>query len=338
MKRYISAVLAATVIAGLTACGGGEPKAATATGSASSTASTTASATPKPTRTAKAIPDFAGKPFSEARKTLGNAGFIVSIVGQDGKKWTGGVDDTVLVVSSAPAAGTVTNTTDIAFTVNVSQEEFLAAGKAKADAAKLLARYTLTCGSYSSTQPTYTGYKAVWASPDYKGSGTCSVKIDGKASYDKVPLIPLEQPFVDLVASKGGDVSVPSSTIGKLVSLCAKLPSDYADEVVVNTAWRKAEAEAALAMCPDAPHVGLLREALTAVKIGDGNHTVGQNMEPGTYRTKPGIEDCYWSRNTGGGNIIANDFVGFAPNGVTVTVYGGEGFESTRCGVWTKIG
>jgi hypothetical protein len=61
-------------------------------------------------------------------------------------------------------------------------------------------------------------------------------------------------------------------------------------------------------------------------------------MEPGTYKTKPGSKDCYWSRTTGGGDIIANDFVGFAPNGVTVTVYPGEGFESTRCGVWTKIG
>lgn len=30
--------------------------------------------------------------------------------------------------------------------------------------------------------------------------------------------------------------------------------------------------------------------------------------------------------------------VGFAPAGVTVTVFAGEGFESERCGVWTKIG
>jgi hypothetical protein len=60
-------------------------------------------------------------------------------------------------------------------------------------------------------------------------------------------------------------------------------------------------------------------------------------MEPGTYRTKPSAKGCYWSRTTGGG-IIANDMVGFAPAGVPVTVYPGEGFESNRCGVWTKIG
>lgn len=61
-------------------------------------------------------------------------------------------------------------------------------------------------------------------------------------------------------------------------------------------------------------------------------------MEPGTYRTKPGSKDCYWSRTNGGGDIIANNFIGFAPNGVTVTVCAGEGFESQRCGMCTKIG
>ena len=37
-------------------------------------------------------------------------------------------------------------------------------------------------------------------------------------------------------------------------------------------------------------------------------------------------------------SIIANDFVSFAPDGVTVTVYPSEGFESERCAPWTKIG
>ena len=65
---------------------------------------------------------------------------------------------------------------------------------------------------------------------------------------------------------------------------------------------------------------------------------VGQTMEPGTYKTKPGIKDCYWSRNTGGGDIIDNDFVSFAPDGATVTVYAGEGFESEHYESKTKIG
>jgi hypothetical protein len=88
-------------------------------------------------------------------------------------------------------------------------------------------------------------------------------------------------------------------------------------------------------ICPDAPHAPTLQEAATTAKVGDGNLVVGQTMEPGTYRTKPAVKDCYWSRNTGSGDIIDNAFVGFAP-GVTVTVYAAR-FESERCGL-SKIG
>lgn len=38
-------------------------------------------------------------------------------------------------------------------------------------------------------------------------------------------------------------------------------------------------------------------------------------MEPGTWKIKHVIKDCYWSRNTGGGDIVANDFVGSRPAG-----------------------
>ena len=86
------------------------------------------------------------------------------------------------------------------------------------------------------------------------------------------------------------------------------------------------------------PHEQKLQEVVNSVKIEDGTYTVGKTLDPGTYRTKPNAKDCYWSRTTGGGSIIANDFVGFAPDGVTVTVYPGEGFESKYCGLWTKIG
>lgn len=82
----------------------------------------------------------------------------------------------------------------------------------------------------------------------------------------------------------------------------------------------------------------MLQGVVTAVKVGPGTRVVGQTMEPGTYKTNPGAKDCYWSRTTGGGAIIANDFVGFAPDGVSVTVYPGEGFESSNCGIWTKTG
>ena len=133
-------------------------------------------------------------------------------------------------------------------------------------------------------------------------------------------------------------MSLPTATVGKVMLMCAKVEADYADQIIARMDWRKADVQGALSICPDAPHAAVLHEVLTSVKVGGGTKVVGESMEPGTYRTKPGIQDCYWSRTTGGGDIIANDFVGFAPDGVTVTVFQREGFQSERCGIWTKIG
>ncbi|MET3350469.1 UNVERIFIED_ORG: hypothetical protein ABID57_002161 [Arthrobacter sp. UYEF1] len=340
MKLQFSAILAATILMALTACGAGEQ--------ASDTASPSVSASASPKATAKPVPDVVGKTYIEARTLLNKSDYYTRLIGKDGKKWTTNLvpDDSVMAVSTNPAAGKAFRDDYVDVLVNMTEAEFTAAVKVKAEAAKVAAeeakiatRYTYTCGSYSSTQPTYKSYKEVWASSDYGfGSNSCSVKIGGVSPYDKPTLLPSEQKLIDFVASKGGDVSGPGSVIGSIMNLCAKLDGDYADRVTANMASRKAEAEAALSVCPNTPHAAVLQEAVTSIKIGDGDKIVGQTMEPGTWKTKPGTKDCYWSRNTGGGDIIANDFVGFAPNGVTVTVYPGEGFESSRCGIWTKIG
>ncbi|MHC1558024.1 hypothetical protein ACR9E3_03665 [Actinomycetospora sp. C-140] len=79
-----------------------------------------------------------------------------------------------------------------------------------------------------------------------------------------------------------------------------------------------------------------------ATSFGDGTHVVGQDIEPGTYRTggpaAGGMGMCYWSRlrNTSGefDAIIAN---GVPTGPSTVTIRSGDGaFETTGCGTWTK--
>lgn len=334
MKLHISAALAATLIAGLTACGTG--------GSSTTpipTESTSASATAT-TKPPKVVPNVAGKPYPDARTALSGAGFRTTVaIGPDGKQWetlTPGND--ILAVSSTPAAGVTTSEETAKITVNRSEEEQRSKNISAAEAATLAKRYEYTCGSYDAKAPKYRSYKEVWPSIYYAGSATCSILINGTHPSTKQALVPTEQALVDLIASKGGDVSLPTATVGKIMLMCAKVSPDFADELVARMDWRKADIEGALSVCPDAPHASVLREALTAVKVGPGTKVVGTTMEPGTYQTKPEAKDCYWSRTTGGGGIIANDFVGFAPNGVTVTVYPGEGFESERCGVWTKIG
>ncbi|MEV0318301.1 PASTA domain-containing protein [Streptomyces sp. NPDC050658] len=73
--------------------------------------------------------------------------------------------------------------------------------------------------------------------------------------------------------------------------------------------------------------------------ITDGTYMVGEDIDPGTYKTDGG-GNCYWERlsGTGGdlGDIIANDL----PSGSSyVTIAPSDkAFSSTGCGTWTKTG
>ncbi|MEG3615719.1 hypothetical protein [Isoptericola haloaureus] len=79
-------------------------------------------------------------------------------------------------------------------------------------------------------------------------------------------------------------------------------------------------------------------ERIAANRISDGTWTVGDDVEPGTYRTTHAVSgDCYWGIYRSGTNkrdIVANDIVdGGHP---TVTLRDGQDFESSRCGSWDK--
>lgn len=97
------------------------------------------SATATPTRTSRPVPDVAGKSFGDARKTLNQAGFYGGAWGKDGKKWTTAPEDSVVVNSTTPAAGEVTDTEDIEIHVGLTEAENTAAVNTKADAAKATA-------------------------------------------------------------------------------------------------------------------------------------------------------------------------------------------------------
>lgn len=81
--------------------------------------------------------------------------------------------------------------------------------------------------------------------------------------------------------------------------------------------------------------------AATATTFGEGVWVVGQQIEPGRYRsTGPGPDDfgCYWERKSGlsgeFGDIIAND----NQSGPTVVDIksGDVAFKSNGCGTWSK--
>ena len=72
--------------------------------------------------------------------------------------------------------------------------------------------------------------------------------------------------------------------------------------------------------------------------FGDGKHVVGSDVQPGVHRTRKGSSGCYWARLSGFGGTLdeikANEntddpaIVEIAPDD--------KGFESKRCGTWTK--
>jgi len=71
---------------------------------------------------------------------------------------------------------------------------------------------------------------------------------------------------------------------------------------------------------------------------GDGTYVVGADIAPGTWRSSSS-EDCYWARLSGFAGVgvrqvLANN------NGVGVVTIlpTDKGFETSRCGTWTKIG
>lgn len=72
---------------------------------------------------------------------------------------------------------------------------------------------------------------------------------------------------------------------------------------------------------------------------GSGTFAVGTDIAPGTY-VAVGTDGCYWARLSGFSgdfdDIIAND-IGDGQRVVTIAA-GDVGFESNRCGTWTRTG
>jgi len=72
--------------------------------------------------------------------------------------------------------------------------------------------------------------------------------------------------------------------------------------------------------------------------FSDGDHVVGTDIQPGTYRTRIGSSGCYFARLKGFGGtldeIIANENTS---NPVVITIAATDkGFKSSNCATWTQ--
>lgn len=334
MKQYISVGLTVIIAVGMTACGASSSKP-----EASPTASQTVSFTE--------VPEVSGATYSKAKIALIAQGLQPKFLSENGSLWGDiAAGEYALAIATEPKVGTrVAKGTTVKVTMDATvaeaAEKLRVADAAAAEAEALATRYTFSCttASYTDSESfTYHSYSDVWSSPSYDKLEKCNVRIEGRSTLDPVELREDEQRIAAIIGDQGGDASIPSHAFANALQLCAKPPFDYPNNSSRSSRSTQALATAALALCPEAPHASLLQEAATTSSVKDGTFVVGEEMQPGTYQTRANLEDCYWSRTTGGGSIIANDFIGFAPAGATVSVYAGEGFESSSCGVWTKVG
>jgi hypothetical protein len=75
---------------------------------------------------------------------------------------------------------------------------------------------------------------------------------------------------------------------------------------------------------------------MTMGVFGDGQWVVGEDIKPGTYRTREGSSSCYWERVkgfSGSDDILANDNT---DDPAVVTIANKDaGFTSEDCGTWT---
>lgn len=73
-----------------------------------------------------------------------------------------------------------------------------------------------------------------------------------------------------------------------------------------------------------------------ATTFDDGDWSVGQDVQPGTYRSDAG-PFCWWERAVGFTHDIGDQIVdyGMPTEPVTVTIAAGERFTSIGCGRWT---
>lgn len=86
--------------------------------------------------------------------------------------------------------------------------------------------------------------------------------------------------------------------------------------------------------------IGTPTTSIPRSSFGDGVHRVGVDIRSGTYRGNTQGDTCYWARLAAldgeASSVIASDV---AEGTVTLAVAPTDaGFETTGCGLWTRIG
>lgn len=190
-------------------------------------------------------------------------------------------------------------------------------------------------GSTSTASESSTPPVPAWA--DTSGVSTVSLP----------PLTAADEAFLASLERAGLPQSLPRSAVVDAELICATLSRGTSSREDLGPLFGGRGGlpfvhAAADNYCPDAGSGGPTTTPTGPVDtFGEGTYVVGDEIEPGTYRTSgpAGSAPCYWARlsNTSGeDDIVANDLTD-GPTTVTIKS-SDEAFESHRCGQWTKTG
>lgn len=113
-------------------------------------------------------------------------------------------------------------------------------------------------------------------------------------------------------------------------------PTDNSSEEPAASASDDTPAEVAPEPEPEAELEASPEPEPEPVGIGNGTFTIGDEVEPGTYRSD-GTSMCYWARLAGFSGEL-DDIIVNGNNATIVTISEGDvGFETTGCGMWVPV-
>ncbi|WP_139006930.1 PASTA domain-containing protein [Arthrobacter crystallopoietes] len=290
------------------------------------------------------IPDTAGMPLTDALTELSDLNLDVR--GQrDRSEINLGtvVLDEWKVERQLPPAGKYSAELKTVTLVLAPLEGTKAAAQAAKEDAKASATWIFECTDGSlfgedTIEETHYSLKDVWASDNYENFESCAVVAQDETSFKPTKK---EKAVIAVVNEHFDGREEDHHAYADALQECAvsRGPANSPEWASAPVPFLKGAA----LICPKAGHAKEMSAWAEGRKFDDGTYIVGKSITPGTYQVQlpegaDGLHDCYWSRTTPTGDIIANNFIDFSPQGPTVQVYQGEGFVSERCGVWAQVG
>ncbi|WP_347107861.1 hypothetical protein AAHB33_13045 [Paenarthrobacter sp. S56] len=192
-------------------------------------------------------------------------------------------------------------------------------------------RFAYRCTSLdASPEVQLSSLAEVWAAPNYTRMASCDVSYEGPQPYQ-----PTDREAKAITTATGQD-NAPDGGLAAMLDvlrLCTRVSDEAGAKGFAGAG--KPKLLAAARLCPDSPQGKIIAAWANGTRVGDGDHAVGDTMQPGAYQlVKPGatVVACSWSVAAAGGSVVARGGAEAAEKAVELAA--GQNFTSDKCGIW----